>query len=589
MSQYQAPYKNIYTFLGSIMKPYRWWYVLVFQAPLISGIYFPLNNYAIKTLVNIFMQTDALSWQVFWLPIAIFVGAQFLLECSWRLSEIAAWHTEPYVQRDILLKTYDYIQHHSYRYFQNTPSGVIISKIKGLIDKYEMLFGEMWHTIGKTAVTTLFCVLSLAFINSLIFCLMVMWCVITLALMIPMSFKLHDLSATTASSKHRVIGLLSDNITNIFSLFYFAKRQREYARAKDEITKDYIPHFLKVAKYWFRFCLLGSILYCTMLIAIFFLVIWMRQEHLLTAGDVVFVLMTVITISFELWNLTCSLCDLMKNIGDFRASFSILTEPHDLLDLPIATAIDIKNPSIIFKNVSFGYDSENMVFKELSFSIPPGQHVGVVGHSGAGKSTLIGLILKNMRAQQGEILIDERPIDHYTADSIRSQIALIPQDILLFHRSIAENIGYAKDNVSLKEIQTAAKLAHIHDFIESLPEKYDTMVGERGMKLSGGQRQRIAIARALLKHTPFIILDEATASLDTQTEKNIQESINGLLNQRGATVLAIAHRLSTIRHLDRILVMVDGKIVEDGSFAALMQTPGGRFKHLWESQVNGMI
>ena len=213
----------------------------------------------------------------------------------------------------------------------------------------------------------------------------------------------------------------------------------------------------------------------------------------------------------------------------------------------------------------------------------------MIGHSGAGKSTLISLLLKNFKPTSGDILIDNQSIHRITSDSLRQQIALIPQDIMLFHRSIGDNIGYAKDDASLDEIQHAAKLSNIHEFIESLPEKYGTLVGERGIKLSGGQRQRIAIARAILKNAPIVILDEATSSLDSITEQEIQQSINLILEENKATVIAIAHRLSTIRHMDRIVVMEGGVIIEEGAFDQLISNEQGYFKKLWDSQVNGMV
>ena len=262
---------------------------------------------------------------------------------------------------------------------------------------------------------------------------------------------------------------------------------------------------------------------------------------------------------------------------------------------------------IHFKNIDFAYENANKVFDGLDLQIAKGQKVGIVGHSGAGKSTLINLLLKNFAitnykywdrpandgngtdTEGGDILINNQSIYDVNSDSLRSQISLIPQDIMLFHRSIGENIGYAKENATQGEIEIAAKQANIHEFIESLPERYNTLVGERGVKLSGGQRQRIAIARAILKNAPILILDEATSSLDSQTEQEIQKSINTMLEENNATVIAIAHRLSTIKHLDRIVVIEGGQIVEDGSFQGLLAKDGGRFKQMWDSQVNGMV
>ena len=254
---------------------------------------------------------------------------------------------------------------------------------------------------------------------------------------------------------------------------------------------------------------------------------------------------------------------------------------------------------IHFKNIDFSYTKTNKVFDGLNMQIAKWEKVGIVGHSGAGKSTLINLLLKNFAItnyehwgrpahdeevssnEGGDILINNQSIYDVSSDSLRAHISLIPQDIMLFHRSILENIAYAKPNASEDEIIHAATAANIHEFITTLPEKYDTMVGERGVKLSGGQRQRIAIARAILKNAPILILDEATSSIDSQAEQEIQKSINSILDIHNATVIAIAHRLSTIKHMDRIIVMEDVNIVEDGSFQELVAKDGGKFKEKW--------
>jgi ATP-binding cassette subfamily B protein len=222
-------------------------------------------------------------------------------------------------------------------------------------------------------------------------------------------------------------------------------------------------------------------------------------------------------------------------------------------------------------------------------SIKSGEKVGIVGYSGAGKSTLVYLLLKNYLLDSGEIIIGKTNIKDITSDSLREQIALIPQDTLLFHRSIAENIGYGISNPSISKIRKASQLANIDDFIDSLPDKYETLVGEKGVKISGGQRQRIAIARALIKNTPIIILDEATSSLDTVTESKIQNSISSILDHTQSTVVAIAHRLSTIRHMNRIIVIDKGKIIEDGPFEQLLKNKHGHFRKMWDNQVNNMI
>jgi ATP-binding cassette subfamily B protein len=342
-------------------------------------------------------------------------------------------------------------------------------------------------------------------------------------------------------------------------------------------------------RYDLKFNIVGAVLYQFMVISLLLFMIYLKKNNQVSTGDFLFVMLTAITLSFDFWEFTAGLSRFMKTLGDFKSSFSVVLTPQDSIDIPNAKNILVEHSDIRFENLSFTYDEHKHVFHNLNLSIPAGQKIGLVGHSGAGKSTLISLLLKNFKPSGGAIYVSGHNIAEVSSDPLRAQISLIPQDILLFHRSIAENIGYAKEQVSRDEIIAAAKMANIHDFIQSLPNGYDTEVGERGVKLSGGQRQRIAIARAILKDAPIVILDEATSSLDTETEQHIQASLRHIFAKKNVTVIAIAHRLSTLHDMDRIVVLDQGRIVEDGSIDDLLQMPNGHFKQLWDRQVNGMI
>lgn len=576
-------------FLWQVIKPYRWWYVLMLQAPVLTAFYIYTNNYSFKLLVDAFSINSPIEYRQLVFPITLFITGQILLDVVWRLSNFAAWKCQPFVRRKLLSTAYNYVQYHSYNYFLNTPSGSIMSKLKGILDGYDAIFSNIHHVIGKHFCVVFISIFVLLLVNTSVFFFMFIWCILFMVIMLPMALKLNELSNEAAERKHEIIGFFSDNITNIFSLFYFSKRQTELKRANALMTKHYVPSQIKLYKYDFKFNIIGSVLYWIMLLSIFIFMIYLRKNAEISTGDFLFVMLTTIAISFDLWSFMTGLCDFMKEIGDFNSSFSILATPHAEVDAKGAVAFPIQQGSIIFRDLSFAYGEGNSVFSQLNLTIKSGEKIGLIGHSGAGKSTLISLLLKNFKPSRGDILIDNQSIYGITSDSLRQQIALIPQDIMLFHRSIGENIGYAKDNASLDEIKHAAKLANIHEYIESLPEKYDTLVGERGVKLSGGQRQRIAIARAILKNAPILILDEATSSLDSITEQEIQHAINLILEKNNATVIAIAHRLSTIRHMDRIIVMEGGMIVEQGTFTQLINNEQGYFKKLWESQVNGMV
>jgi ABC-type multidrug transport system fused ATPase/permease subunit len=264
----------------------------------------------------------------------------------------------------------------------------------------------------------------------------------------------------------------------------------------------------------------------------------------------------------------------------------MLIVPRDIRDRAGATGLKVTRGEIVFDKVHFLYDPKRPVFRGLDLMIKPGERVGLIGHSGAGKSTLATLLMRLYESQSGSITIDGQNIADVTQESLRRSIGLIPQDAVLFHRTLMENIRYGRPQAGDAEVFLAARRAHAHEFIMTLPLAYDTLVGERGVKLSGGQRQRIAIARALLKDAPILILDEATSALDSESEALIQSAMAEAMV--GKTVIAIAHRLSTLAHLDRLIVLDKGRIVEDGSHAELMLR-GGVYASLWARQVGGFL
>jgi ATP-binding cassette subfamily B protein len=272
--------------------------------------------------------------------------------------------------------------------------------------------------------------------------------------------------------------------------------------------------------------------------------------------------------------------------GNITQGLTVALAPLDIQDKPDATELRVTKGQITFDNVGFHYKGSEPLFTNKSVTIDPGQKVGLVGYSGGGKTTFSNLILRLYDVTDGRILIDGHDIRDVTQDSLRANIGMIPQDPSLFHRTLMENIRYGRDSATDAEVIEAAKRAHANEFIAKLPNAYDSLVGERGVKLSGGQRQRVAIARAILKNAPILILDEATSQLDSVTERDIQDSLWDLM--QGKTTIVIAHRLSTLLHMDRILVFDSGKIVEDGTHDELLAR-GGLYKTLWDAQVGGFL
>lgn len=286
------------------------------------------------------------------------------------------------------------------------------------------------------------------------------------------------------------------------------------------------------------------------------------------------------------WLAGLELPNLFQECGVCRQALTVIQDKHEIVDAPDAKPLKVRRGEIVFENVSFHYAHNRNIFEDKNLVIKAGSKVGLVGFSGSGKSTFVHLILRYFDVEAGRILIDGQDIKNVTQNSLREQIALIPQDTTLFHRTLMENIRYGRLEATDEEVVAAAKRAHAHEFIEKTSHQYHTVAGERGVSLSGGQRQRIAIARAVLKDAPIFILDEATSSLDSVTEKKIQEGLEFLMDAH--TCIVIAHRLSTLSNMDRILVFKEGKIVEDGTHYELLEADG-HYAHMWNMQAGGFL
>ncbi|MEK9177967.1 MAG: ATP-binding cassette domain-containing protein, partial [Patescibacteria group bacterium] len=311
------------------------------------------------------------------------------------------------------------------------------------------------------------------------------------------------------------------------------------------------------------------------------------QLGLISIGTFVLIQAYYFSMADRLWNVSRVIRDVYEGYADAKEMVEILKLAHDVKDAPGAKAILVPKGEIDWKDVTFAFNMTRSVLNGITLHIRNGEKVALVGPSGAGKSTFVRLLLRLYDIESGEITIDGQNIAHVTQDSLRHNISLVPQDPVLFHRTLLENIRYGRRDATDLEVIEAAKLAHCDDFIESLPNKYETYVGERGIKLSGGERQRVAIARAILKNAPVLILDEATSSLDSHSEMLIQDALDTLMKSK--TTIVIAHRLSTIKKMDRIIVVDNGKIVEEGTHDTLAEKTNGLYAKLWSLQAGGFL
>jgi len=312
----------------------------------------------------------------------------------------------------------------------------------------------------------------------------------------------------------------------------------------------------------------------------------MYSQGLVTVGDFSFIIALSISILWNLWFIAGQFVSFSEQVGKCRQALSIINAAHDIVDIHDAKPLVVTQGEIQFKEVNFHYAEGARLFQNKNIVIHASEKVGLVGFSGSGKSTFVNLILRLFEVESGSIMIDQQNINYVTQESLRENIALIPLDISLFHRTLMDNIRYGSSNASDEAVIDAAKKAHCHEFITQLNEKYQSMVGERGIKLSGGQRQRIAIARALLKNAPILILDEATSALDSVTEKYIHDALHHLMQNK--TTIVIAHRLSTLSEMDRILVFDNGKIIEDGTHEQLIRLKG-HYAKMWHMQAGGFL
>jgi ATP-binding cassette subfamily B protein len=314
--------------------------------------------------------------------------------------------------------------------------------------------------------------------------------------------------------------------------------------------------------------------------------LWWRGKA--SPGDVTFVLTSYFVVHGYLRDIGQHVRNLQRSANEMEEMVEFHSQPLGVVDHPGARPIRVNEGEIVFDHVTFRYGAHaEPLFRDFSLRIKSGERVGLVGHSGSGKTTFVKLLHRLYDVSGGRILIDGQDISQVAQDSLRAQLALVPQEPVLFHRSLAENIAYAHPKAALRQVEEAALLANADEFIGRQPKGYATLVGERGVKLSGGERQRVALARAFLADTPILVLDEATSSLDSESEALIQEAMERLI--AGRTVIVIAHRLSTVRMLDRILVFDRGEVVEEGTHDELVQRSGGIYKRLFERQVMGLL
>jgi ATP-binding cassette subfamily B protein len=508
---------------------------------------------------------------------------------GWLFNRIAYFiylPTEAHTMAQLKQNSFSYLIKHSHNFFSNSFTGGLVQKVNRQSRSFEKILDTFVFNFAPLIITIIGAVIITFFVSKVLSLIILCWVVLyfTFSILFYRWRMKYNLEVSKADSE--TTALLADNISNNQTISLFNGHDREidsYEKSTDRQAKIII----KTWNYAGVYESIQLLLVYLVEFLIFFYAIKYWQADKLTIGGIVMVQVYVVSLGRQIWTINMILRNVFESLADSKEMVEIMLTPHEIKDSPKAIDLIVNKGEIEFKNVTFNFNETRTVLDKINCLIKPGEKIALVGPSGAGKTTFVRLILRLYNLTSGEIFIDGQNISNATQGSLRDSISLVPQDPILFHRTLRENIRYGRPESTDEEVNNASKLAHCDDFIDTLPNKYETLVGERGIKLSGGERQRIAIARAILKNAPILILDEATSSLDSHSENLIQKALNNLM--KGRTTIAIAHRLSTIRKMDRIIVMEDGKIIEEGTHEELSNKNSGLYKDLWELQAGGFI
>lgn len=574
-------------FFLQLIKPYKWYVVALFFIALYWGVNNALSPYVLKLIIDKVAAFEGDKSQIFTviMPyVAVYIVLWVLIAVDMRFLDWVRMRLFPSLRYDVINSMFKYLNQHSHRYFQNNFAGSLANKIMDMMSGMVTIFSTLDEGFAQ-CIAILIAIISMLLVNPVFSLFLGLWVVAFLVITAVYFKSIRDQSNYFATAKSTVMGKVVDSVSNVTNLRLFSRHTYEnrliQASVQDTVDKDRAMQrtILKMRIFWdvSIIVLIGGNLY---------LLVSMYSKNQVTIGDFSFIISLSISIFYNLWYLASQFVTFAEELGKCKQALTIISALHEITDQPDAKPLQVTKGEIEFDNVTFHYDEGAHLFNNKNVMIQSGQKVGLVGLSGSGKSTFVNLILRLFDVESGKIMIDGQDIRQVTQESLRENIAMIPQDVSLFHRTLMENIRYGRTDATDEEVIDASKKAHCHEFVSQLTVGYESLVGERGIKLSGGQRQRIAIARALLKNAPILILDEATSALDSLTEKLIQDSLHALM--QGRTTIVIAHRLSTLSEMDRILVFDNGQIVEDGSHDDLLKAKG-HYSRMWAMQAGGFL
>ena len=581
--------KEIFRLFWKTSEPYKHRRNLaIFFAILTVAMNLFAGPLIIAQLLSIIQHNQLHDTKSLWTLIALYGASELWTSVIGnRLITYIVWTFETAMQRDLYARCFNKLTNQTLFFHSNKFGGSLVSQTNKLVGAVE----RFWDTIIWSILP-----LVVSLVGSIIVLSTLLWQYALFLLIFSIVFSLvvyygskpmAKLTKKEAKASNKLNGQLADVISNVLAVKssgaeateqkFFTKTVSSWRNSSLDVMRG----FLKISTVY-------SSISMTMKVSAAAFAVYAAQNNLISVAAVYLIITYTSSVTRELWNMNGIMRNYNRIIGNANDMVEILQTPTTLIDKS-DSKLKVTNGEISMDKITFTHDEGqgDTLFHDFSLEIKPGEKIGLVGASGSGKTTLTKLLLRFADIDSGKITIDGQDISEVTQASLRAKIAYVPQEPLLFHRSVRENIAYGRPDATDAEIEEAAKKAGAYDFIVGLKDGFDTMVGERGIKLSGGQRQRVAIARAILKDAPILVLDEATSALDSESEALIQKSLETLMENR--TSIVIAHRLSTIAKLDRIIVLKDGKIVEDGSHDELINKKRGVYAKLWARQSGGFI
>jgi ATP-binding cassette, subfamily B, bacterial len=574
-------FKGAIRFLGRYVRRRFFSHLVVLVAVLAAVACSIGSQYAVKHLVDV-LGRHLPPPTVLWGAVGILLGLVAGDNLLWRIAGWASTHAFVAVGGDMRLELFDHLSGQGTRYFVEQFPGALAGRITAAANAAWTIENALTWTTIPPGAAVIASILVLGTINWHLTAVLLVVVTILAAAIAWLASHGAQLHQSFAGHAAHVSGDLTDIVSNIGLVRAFGAASREQQRLSMKIEDEMQAQRLSLRSLErLRQFHAFTVFIVTAGVLVWSVELWRRGQ--ISTGDVVLTTTLGFTVLHASRDFAMALVDMVQQFAKLGEAVQVLGLPHEMQDAPDALPLRVSSGAITFRDVGFSYPSGQAVLDRFTLDVPGGQKIGLVGRSGAGKSTIIALLQRLYDPGAGEVSIDGQNIANVTQESLRASIAVVQQDISLFHRSLLENLRYGRPEASNEEVYRAVEAARCTEFIDRLPEGFDTLVGERGMKLSGGQRQRLAIARAFLMNAPIVLLDEATSALDTESEQSIQEALSRLF--KGRTVIAIAHRLSTLDSFDRIIVLDRGHIVEDGAPRRLLQTKGGVYSRMYGRQM----